>query len=108
MRISDWIQTCALPILAHDDERRQHAEWQRDHRHQGRAQVPQEQGADHRDHEELFGQLDAEVAHRVHDQLGAVVHRADRSEESRVGKDCASTLKSRWFEMTKKKKTTYA
>ncbi len=51
----------------------QHAQWQRDHGHQRRAQVPQKQHADQRHHQEFFEQLAPQILHRGVDQSRAVI-----------------------------------
>src|SRR3546814_7859179 len=79
MRISDWVQTCALPIFR--DEARQRLD-RRGGDLDGRARP----GGQH---------------HQAHDRAArharVVAHHLDvRSEERRVGKECVSTCRSRW------------
>src|SRR3546814_3748389 len=78
MRISDWSQTCALPIYL------------------DRARLADEAG------EELGS---AEAGDQSHADLGQTQPRrrasdtegtGHRSEERRVGKECVSTCRSRW------------
>jgi len=57
------------PLKAHDDERRQHPEWQSDDRHQCRARMPQEQRANDADDDEFLDQLGGQVADRCINQL---------------------------------------
>ena len=64
-------------LVVHDDERRQHAERQRDDRDERRAQVEQEHDADQRDDDEFLDQLFLQVVDRALDQARAVVRRDD-------------------------------
>src|SRR3546814_3726859 len=69
MRISDWIQTCALPIS--------------DLRALELGSVLHLQGRRDR-------------GHRRRDHEGALPVQRGRSEERRVGKECVNTCRSRW------------
>ena len=69
------VRADALPV--HHDERGQHADRQGDHRHEGRAQVEQEEGADQRHDDELLDELVAQVVHRPVDEQRTVVGRND-------------------------------
>ncbi|MCY1291972.1 hypothetical protein D9M70_411790 [compost metagenome] len=60
-------------LVAHDRECDQHPYRQRDDGDHGRAQVPEERGADQGDDDELLDQLLAQVEHGPLDQLAAVV-----------------------------------
>ena len=64
-------------LVAHHDERGQHAERQRQDRDERAAQVEQEHRADDADDHELLDQLVLQVAHRARDQLRAIVGRDD-------------------------------
>ena len=63
------------PLEPHYDERGQHTERQGQDRDQRRADVPEEQGADQCDDDELLDQLAGEVLDRAIDQLRAVIDR---------------------------------
>ena len=63
--------------MAHHDEGDEDAERQRDDGDEGRAQVKEEDEADHGDDEKLLEQLVAEVLDRALDEARAVVHRSD-------------------------------
>ncbi|MCY1384728.1 hypothetical protein D9M69_730210 [compost metagenome] len=52
-------------LVAHDQERCQHAERQRDNGHQSRAQVKQEHQAHQRHHNEFLNELGRQVVHRA-------------------------------------------
>ena len=61
------------PLPVHDDERREHTDGQRHHRHERRAQMEQENGADQRHHDELLDQLVAQVVHGAVNQQRPVI-----------------------------------
>src|SRR3546814_8401309 len=96
MRISDWVQTCALPIWIEAREKRlQQVDGQlaRD-LEQGRQQwqAGRRQAA-------LRRVVGMEVPGRRHQhEAGEVALAAlrERSEERRVGKECVRTFSSRW------------
>src|SRR3546814_2165921 len=79
MRISDWSQTCALPIYIGE-------------RHRGRPTI-EEQTA--RRHQPLLADLGARTLAPFLVRPRLLVHDY-RSEERRVGKECVSTCRSRW------------
>ena len=65
-------------LQVHHDESGQNAKRQRDDGDQRRAHVPQEQRADDRDDDELFGKLVGEVLDRSVDKVRAVIRGDDR------------------------------
>ena len=64
-------------LVVHDNEGDQHAEWQRDDRHECGAQVKEKQQAHQRDDDEFLDQLLLQVRYRALDQAGTVVGRHD-------------------------------
>ena len=60
-------------LVAHHRKSHQHAQRQRDDRHQRRAQMPQEGRADQGDDDELLDQLVRQIADRAFDQRAAVI-----------------------------------
>jgi hypothetical protein len=76
----------------HHDKGEAQAERQRDNRHQRRAHVPQEQGADQRDDDKLFQQFVAEVVDGAVDKLAAVVGGDDFNPSGRLLCSDASLL----------------
>src|SRR3546814_8212944 len=82
MRISDWVQTCALPIFL---------------RGEGGAAPPRlpARCAPSRPRGEGLRE-GAPAGGQGPGPLGAVPRRGARSEERRVGKECVSTCRSRW------------
>src|SRR3546814_11157377 len=102
MRISDWVQTCALPISpAVEEQLRAYLR---------RADNPRELLNEHASRS-LLTQLRAVCGHLaeddrtvllVHPELRRSLRRLvvrgelERSAERRVGKECVSTCRSRW------------
>src|SRR3546814_3795784 len=80
MRISDWIQTCALPILQHVEP------------------VGRVFGIELRGQriDRRLGQSPADAAEQHARPDEPIDCHAGRSEERRVGKECVSTCRSRW------------
>ena len=73
-------------LVVHHDERRQDAQGQRDDGDQRRAQVEQEEEADHRNDDEFLNQLVREVLHCAFDQPRAVVDRHDLHTSRQAGR----------------------
>src|SRR3546814_10974033 len=110
MRISDWVQTCALPISARLV--RQLLEWSRhdvDRAPSGgsamlgpAAQIVREELAHLLEQRDVTLEItDAARAQSLplNQEALVIVLRnlvANRSEERRVGKECVSTCRSRW------------
>src|SRR3546814_17991814 len=95
MRISDWVQTCALPIYQRRDER--HAVLDRPLLRFARLRIT----------DQLVGhQAAGEAAEedRIGCRCGTYGH---SSEERRVGEEWVSTCRSRWSPTYKKKNITH-
>ncbi len=61
-------------LIMHDHKSTKNAQRQRDHRHQRRTEMEQEQSADQGYHQKLFQQLMGQGFNRVFDQLRTIIH----------------------------------
>src|SRR3546814_3766176 len=86
VRISEWIQTCALPISCGEQRRSQ-----------GRAEHLVD--GDETGHQPSVGHAEVLLVDHHREQRGGGrvgEHLGGSSEVRRVGKDCVSTCRSRW------------
>ncbi|SUI79817.1 Uncharacterised protein [Serratia quinivorans] len=65
------------PLIMHHHKGTENTQRQRDHRHQRRTEMEQEQSADQRHHDKLFQQLVGQGFDGVFNQLRAIVNRND-------------------------------
>src|SRR3546814_4684417 len=82
MRISDWSQTCALPISENEVAASDVPDFDVDVTASEALSTPGFQPAN------LLSGIEQDIVHAA--------RASDRSEERRVGKECVSTCRSRW------------